>query len=96
MALDLAEISRRLNVTPDELMKKSILSFVAHEIRLAEWEISDLKERYTVSSASELEDRIKNKAIYSHPAWEDLIRWENIEDYIARLRGIETELKLAA
>jgi hypothetical protein len=96
MAVSLAEISRRLEIPPEELMKKSILSFVAREIRLAEWDISDMKERYQVSSRVELEDKVKTKAIYSHPAWEDLIHWENLEDYVVRLRAIEEEIKIAA
>lgn len=73
-----------------------ILSFISHEVRQAEGEIKDIEERYGVSSPTELEDRIKSKAVYSHPAWEDLIRWENIVDYVHRLRAIEEELKLAA
>jgi len=96
LAVDLSAISRRLDITPEELVKKSILSFLVHEIRQAEWEASDIKERYSVSSPVELENRIKSKAVYSHPAWEDLIRWENIDNYISRLKAIEEELKLAA
>lgn len=96
MAVSLVDISRRLEIPPEELEKKSILSFIAHEIRLAEWDISDIKERYGVSSQVEMEDKIKAKELYSHPAWEDLIHWENMEDYIARLRAIEEEVKVAA
>ena len=96
MAVDLSAISRRLDIPPDELMKKSVLSFVAHEMRQAEWEISDIRERYGVSSRTELEDRIAARVVYSHPALEDLIRWENLEDYVYRLRAIEEELKVAA
>ncbi|MDP2727652.1 MAG: hypothetical protein Q8P59_08920 [Dehalococcoidia bacterium] len=96
MAVDLPAISRLLDIPPEELMKKSILSFISHEVRQAEWEIKDIEERYGVSSLAELEDRIKTQAVYSHPAWEDLIRWENIVEYVHRLRAIEEELKLAA
>lgn len=96
MAVDLSAISRRLDIPPEELMKKSMLSFVAHEIRQAEWEMSDIKERYGVSSPAELDGQIKTQAVYSHPAWEDLIRWENLENYVRSLRAIEEELKLAA
>lgn len=96
MVVNLTEISRRLAIPPEELERKSILSFVAHEIRLAEWDIADIKERYGVSSPVELENKIKTKVIYSHPAWEDLIHWENLEDYISRLRAIEEEMKVAA
>ena len=93
MAVSLAEVSRRLEIPPEELEKKSILSFVTHEVRLANWDISDIEERYGVSSRIELEEKIKTEAIMSHPAWEDLIHWENLEEYIARLRTIEEEVK---
>jgi hypothetical protein len=96
MAVNLTEISRRLEIPPEELVTKSVLSFVAHEIRLAEWDIADIKDRYGVSSRAELERKIKAKEVYSHPAWEDLIHWENLEDYINRLRAIEEEMKVAA
>lgn len=96
MAVILADISHRLGIPPEELVKKSVLSFIAHEIRLAEWDIADIKERYEVSSRVELEDKIKDRELCSHPAWEDLIHWENLEDYIARLRAIEEEVKVAA
>jgi hypothetical protein len=35
MAVSFAEISKRLEISTDELEKKSVLSFVAHEVRLA-------------------------------------------------------------
>ena len=79
MAVSLEEISRRLEMPTDELVKKSLLSFVEHEVRLAEWDIADIKERYNVSSRAELENKIKNQTTHSHPAWEDLIHWENLE-----------------
>jgi hypothetical protein len=96
MAVSLAEISRRLEIPLEDLEKKSLLSFIAHEIRMAEWDISEIRERYDVSSRVELEGKIKAKAVYSHPAWEDLIHWENLENYIARLGAIEEEVKVAA
>jgi len=92
MAVSFTEISKRLEMPTDELEKKSVLSFVAHEIRLAEWDIADIKERYGVSSRAELEGNIQRKVAASHPAWEDLIHWENLEDYAARLRAIEKDV----
>jgi hypothetical protein len=93
MAVSLAEISRRLEMPTEELEKKSVLSFVAHEIRLAEWDIADIKERYAVSSRGELESNIQRKTTHSHPAWEDLIHWENLENYTERLRAVEQEVQ---
>jgi hypothetical protein len=96
MALDLQHISHRLAMPEDELVKKSVLSFIAHEIRLAEWDISDIKDRYAVESLSDMGARIRTKEIYSHPAWEDLIHWESLEDYVGKLRSVEEEIARAA
>lgn len=65
----------------------------AHEIRLAEWDIADLKERYWVASPAELEEKIESRQIYSHPAWEDLIEWETLETYISRLRAFQGKVE---
>jgi len=92
MAVSFAEISKRLEMSTDELERKSVLSFVTHEIQLAEWDMADIKERYSVSSRGELENNIKSKITSSHPAWEDLIHWENLENYIERLRGVERKV----
>jgi hypothetical protein len=96
MALDLHSISRRLDMPQDELVRKSILSFISHEIRLAEWDITDIKDRYAVASRSELENQIASRSVYSHPAWEDLIHWESLEDYVRKLHLVDEEIRRAA
>ncbi len=96
MALDLRHISLRLAMPEDELVKRSVLSFIAHEIRLAEWDISDIKDRYAVQSLSDMGAKIRAKEIRSHPAWEDLVHWESLEDYLRKLRSVEEEITRAA
>jgi len=96
MTIGLSELSRRLEISPDELMRRGVLSYIAHEIRAAEWDVADLKDRYGVASRDELEARLQTRAIHSHPAWEDLIHWESLETYISRLRSIEQEIRVAA
>lgn len=41
--------------------------------------------RYNVNTLNELEEKIKKGEIAEHPAWEDLIVLENLEDLIARI-----------
>jgi hypothetical protein len=96
MALDMQHISLRLAMPEDELVKRSVLSFITHEIRLAEWDISDIKDRYAVASPSEMGDKIRLHEIHSHPAWEDLIHWESLEEYVRKLRSLEEEIVRAA
>ena len=86
MSTTLAKISKELNIPKDELTKKSLLTFLEYELRLAEEDIAVIHDKYLVSSRSELEENIKNKKIYSHPAREDLIAWENLEKHISKIK----------
>ena len=87
----LNSLSETLNIPPDHIITIGIKAFLEREIRLTELDIADLREKYLVSSREELETKIKNKEIYSHPAWEDLISWENSEKHIFRLKAILKE-----
>lgn len=88
MGMLLDKISRALNVPSEELINRGLLAYLEHEIRMAEEDIADIRDKYLVAERSELERKIKEKEIYSHPAWEDLITWENSEVYIVKLKNI--------
>jgi hypothetical protein len=79
-------ISKIVGVSEEEIISKSLISFLEREIRLAEADIADIRERYTVLSKEELYEAIKALKIASHPAWEDYIVWKNKERYIADLK----------
>ena len=84
----LDNVSQKLNIPPDDIIQMGIKAFLQREIRLAELDIADVREKYLVTSKEELEERIRNKRIHSHPAWEDLITWENAEKHILQLKAI--------
>jgi hypothetical protein len=88
MGPTITRISKELNIPPDELTHRSLLTYLEHELRLAEEDIADIRDKYLVTTRAELEKKIKSKKIYSHPAWEDLIAWENTEERIAKLKKI--------
>ena len=88
MSISIAQISKEFNIPTEELTKRSLLAFLEHELRLAEEDIAVIREKYLVATRSELEKNIKSKKIYSHPAWEDLIAWENIEKHIGKLKKL--------
>jgi ABC-type phosphate/phosphonate transport system ATPase subunit len=79
-------ISKIVGVSEEEVISKSLISFLEREIRLAEADIADIRERYNVLSKEELYEAIKSLKIASHPAWEDYIVWKNKEQYIADLK----------
>lgn len=86
MGPNISQISKELNIPSDELTQKSIIAYLEHELRLSEEDIADIRDKYLVATRQELEKKIKDKDIYSHPAWEDLIAWENTESHIAKLK----------
>ncbi len=82
----LERVSKELNITLDELTQRSLLAYLEHELRLAEEDIADIRDKYFIASRPELEKKIKEKVVQSHPAWEDLILWENTEQLIGKLK----------
>jgi hypothetical protein len=82
------ELSNVLAISESELIRKGLLAFIEKEIRLAEWEIAQIRERYDVFSKESLHQAIQNEEVAGHPAWEDYIVWKNKEAHIARLRQV--------
>ncbi|MGB7533664.1 MAG: hypothetical protein WA977_11915 [Halobacteriota archaeon] len=79
-------ISKIVGVSEEEIINKSLISFIEREIKLSEADIADIRERYNVMSKEELYEAIKTKKIASHPAWEDYIIWKNKERYVEDLK----------
>jgi len=80
-------ISQITGLSREEVVHRSLISFIEIEIRLAEEDIADIRERYNVVSIEGLYEAIKSGKIMSHPAWEDYIVWKNKERYIEDLKG---------
>ena len=81
-----AEVGKILNIPKKELITKGMIAFIEKEIRLAELDIADIREKYDVITKEDLYEIIKLKKIKSHPAWEDYITWKNKEEYIRKLK----------
>ncbi len=56
----------------------------------------ELLSRYNVSSSDELETKIEAGDIEEHPAWEDLITLENLDESIGRLDEYQKQLRQTA
>ena len=83
-------LSKVLGVPPDELVRKGIEEFLEAQLRICFAEIHEIKTRYEAKNAAELEKKIRKGAVAEHPAWEDLIVLENLEE---RAQKIRNELK---
>jgi hypothetical protein len=82
------KLRNALALSEDELVHRGMLALVEKEIRLAEQEIANIRERYDVFSKEALNQAIKEGSVAAHPAWEDYIVWKNKEAHIESLRQI--------
>jgi hypothetical protein len=88
----LEQVAETLQVSPEELWRQSLDAYIQREKRLAQLDVADVQDRYAVFSPAELRQKIENGSIYSHPAWEDLIEWENLQAHIERLDSLRPQL----
>ena len=86
-----SSLNQRLGIPKAELIYKGLLALIQNEIRLAELEIADIRDRYSVFSKEELYEAVKNGRVVEHPAWEDYIIWKNKLTHIAYLHQLATE-----
>jgi hypothetical protein len=88
-------LSKVLGVPPNELVRKGLEQLLEAQLRACFAEIAEIKTRYEVKSAAELEKQIEKGTIDEHPAWEDLIVLENLEERAKKIRKELVSLKHA-
>jgi hypothetical protein len=91
----LERVSKVLGVPPKELVRKGLEGLLQAQLRMCFAEINEIKTRYSVKKAAELEKKIAGGSIAEHPAWEDLILLENLEERVKNIRQELTALKHA-
>ncbi len=72
-----------------EGLKKLLISKIDENVSL----IEGLKKKYGASGYLELEAKIKRGEIPEHPAWEDVILWEELSRHTEALRGLIRRLE---
>ena len=86
-------LSKVLGVPPKELVRKGLEELLESQLRSCYAEIHELKVRYDVKSVSGLEKKIQKSVVEEHPAWEDLIVLENLEERAKKIRKELASLK---
>ena len=89
----LERVSKVLGVQPKELVRKGLEGLLEAQLRICFAEIHEINTRYEVKSAAELGKNIEKGSILEHPAWEDLILLENLEERTKKIRKELTALK---
>ena len=86
------ELRNVMALPEPEIIRKGLLALVEKEIRAAENEIAEIRERYDFFTKEDLSQAIQEGRVAGHPAWEDYIVWKNKEAYIERLHKIADKM----
>jgi len=78
----LNKLSKELEIPKNKILDESLSVFLDSELRNASAEILKMKKQFNVSSIKELKNKIESGKVDEHPAWEQLIYWENLEKRI--------------
>lgn len=79
-------VSKTLGVPPDTLVAGGVKEYLRAKIRAARAEIHDIETRYQIKAPHELEEKIKQGSVEKHPAWEDLILYENLLEQTEKIQ----------
>jgi len=86
-------VSKALGVSRDELVKRGVAEFLQAQLRACLAELHELEVRYGVKGSKELEGKIRGGFVDEHPAWEDLIVLENLEERAGKIQRELNALK---
>jgi hypothetical protein len=89
----LERVSKVLGVPQKELVRKGLEGLLQSQLRNCSAEINEIKTKYNIKTTTELEKKIEKGTVKEHPAWEDLIVLENLDERIKNIRKELTALK---
>ena len=78
----LSKLSKELEIPEKKILDESLNVFLDIELRNASAEILKIRKQFNVSNSKELKNKIEKGKIEEHPAWEQLIFWENLNKRI--------------
>jgi len=82
-----------LGVPAEVIFREGLKGFLLSKVEENNKIIHGLKEKYGTAGYAELEEKIKQGNIPGHPAWEDVILWEELTRHIERLLDLIARLE---
>jgi len=73
------KVATILNITPEELERESLKTYLHIRLKRCESELFNLARRYGVSSIEDFEEEYKRGNIEEEGTWEDFFRLDHIE-----------------
>lgn len=90
------DISSTLSLSEEEVIEESISSFLDRSLRNAALELEKIKRKYNVNTSKELELKIERGELKAHPAWEEIIEWENLQKRIVEIKRWTKKLPISS
>lgn len=87
------EAEKILGVSAEVMVKEGLKRFLLYRVEENNKIIDDLKEKYDADGYIELEEKIKNGSVPEHPAWEDVILWEELSRHNEKLQELVARLE---
>lgn len=88
MSYSLEEVVEATGESEAAILRKGVESYVERELREARIRIDERAGKYGAETPAELETLIERGDVDEHPAWEELIEWENLATRIDRLERL--------
>ena len=90
----LSKLSKELEIPETKILDESLNVFLDSELRNASAEILKIRGEFNVSKPEELKKKIESGKIDEHPAWEQLIYWENLNKRIKVVNNWMQKLRM--
>ncbi len=73
------QIALKLQLSPQELERESLLVFLQQRLRLVESQLFDLAQKYGVKTVEELDQLVQSGQIHEAEAFEEYFEFEHLE-----------------
>ena len=79
-------VSKTLGLPPEKLLSGSLKEYLKSRLRSTRAEIHEIETKYNIKKPETLEEKIKQGTTPEHPAWEDLILYENLQKQAEKIQ----------
>lgn len=83
--VDVREVAEITGESEETIFRKGLESYISRELREAETRVKEIKDKHEVERPEELEELIESGKVEEHPAWEELVEWQNLKKRIENL-----------
>ena len=88
------EAENILGIPGEVIFKEGLKKFLVSKVEENNSLIQNLKKKYRTAGYLELEGKIKEGNIPEHPAWEDVILWEQLSSHALKLQNLISQLEM--